>query len=94
MTDLEMSDLWQFKDSLPDGEIKELLNNALFDLSLYQRCGTPQDCENRLEWLSYSIEDIRNHYNALAKEMHDYVETIINPPKKRRGRPPKSKDGE
>ena len=30
---IEMSDLWQFKDSLPDGREKELLNNVLFEYS-------------------------------------------------------------
>ena len=100
---IEMSDLWQFKDSLPDGRIKELLNNVLFEYGQYTECGTPEDCKNRLEWMKMSPEDIRKAFNKLQDGWREQVEYIredaerkaeakYRPEPKKRGRPKKVKE--
>ena len=100
---IEMSDLWQYKDSLPDGRIKELLNNVLFEYSRYTECGTPEDCKDRLEWMNMSYEDIRKKFNFIVKGFREEVEYIredanrkaeakYKPAPKKRGRPKKVKE--
>ena len=100
---IEMSDLWQFKDSLPDGREKELLNNVLFEYSQYMECGTPEDCKNRMEWMKMSPEDIRKAFNKLQDGWREQVEYIredaerkaeakYRPEPKKRGRPKKVKE--
>ena len=100
---LEMSDLWQFKDSLPEGRIKELLNNVLFEYGRYTECGTPEDCKDRLEWMKMSPEDVRKNFNTIINGLRDEVEYIrenaereaerkYNPEPKKRGRPKKVKE--
>ena len=100
---IEMSDLWQFKDSLPDGRTKELLNNLLFEYNQYTECGTPEDCKNRLEWMKMSPEDVRKAFNKLQEGWREEVEHIREdaereaknkyaPEPKKRGRPKKVKE--
>lgn len=100
---IEMSDMWQFKDSLPDGREKELLNRVLFEYSQYMDCGTPEDCKDRLDWMKMSPEDIRQKFNFFAKNMREEVEFIreeadrkaeakYKPAPKKRGRPKKKED--
>ena len=100
---IEMSDMWQFKDSLPDGRTKELLNRVLFEYSQYMDCGSPEDCKDRLEWMHMSPEDIRQKFNYLAKQFREEVEYIreeadrkaeakYKPTPKKRGRPKKDKE--
>ena len=97
---IEMSDMWQFKNSLPDGHEKELLNRVLFEYSQYTDCGTPEDCKNRLEWMQMTPEDMRQKFNYIAKQMRDEVDFIreeaerkaeakYKPVPKKRGRKPK-----
>lgn len=97
---IEMSDMWQFKNSLPDGREKELLNRVLFDYSRYMDCGTPEECRDRLEWMQMSPEDIRQKFNYLVKHTKDEIEYIreeadrkaeakYKPTPKKRGRKPK-----
>ena len=91
----EMSDLLHFQESLPESKEKELLNLLLFEYGQYIRCGTVEDCEQRIEWMSYSIEDIRNSFNSIVKGLREEVENIrtfeTTPPNKKRGRPCKDK---
>lgn len=100
---LEMSDLWQFKDSLPEGREKELLNTLLFEYNRYTECGSPEDCKNRLEWMNLSHEDIRKAFNTLRMGWQEEVKHIrediereyerkYNPEPKKRGRPRKIKE--
>ena len=100
---IEMSDMWQFKDSLPDGREKELLNRVLFEYGEYMNCGTPDDCKNRLEWMKMSPEDIRMAFNKLQEGWREEVEHIREdaeraakekyaPELKKRGRPKKVKE--
>lgn len=100
---IEMSDLWQYKDSLPDGRIKELLNNLLFEYNQYTECGTPEDCKQRMEWMKMSPEDIRKNWNTILKGMQQEIEYIredaerkaeqkYRPEPKKRGRPKKVKE--
>lgn len=100
---IEMSDLLQFKDSLPDGREKELLNRVLFEYDQYTECGTPEDCKERLEWMQMSHEDIRIRLNKLIKGMREEVKYIredaekkaeqkYKPTPKKRGRPKKNKE--
>lgn len=100
---IEMSDLWQFKDSLPDGRVKELLNNLLFEYSQYTECGTPEDCKQRMEWMKMSPETIRQNWNVVLKGLREEVDYIrenaereaerkYRPEPKKRGRPKKTRE--
>lgn len=66
-----------------------------FELNEYRRCGTPEDCLSRMEWMAYSMDDIRKKFLfireealALAKEKSDEA-----PSKRKRGRPRKTEGG-
>lgn len=91
----EMSDLLHFQESLPESKEKELLDQLLFEYDQYIRCGTVEDCKQRMEWMSYSIDDIRKNFNFIVKELREEVEIIrtneVIPPNKKRGRPRKDK---
>lgn len=100
---IEMSDLWQFKDSLPESRIKELLNNLLFEYSEYTECGSPKDCKDRLEWMKMSPEDVRKNFNFIIESLREEVAYIrehaeqeaemkYKPEPKKRGRPKKVKE--
>lgn len=100
---IEMSDLWQFKDSLPEGREKELLNRVLFEYNQYMDCGSPEECKSRLEWMKMTPEDMRTAFNRLAKETREEIEYIrekaerdaehkYKPEPKKRGRPKKVKE--
>lgn len=93
---IEMSDLLQFQAQMPDSREKELLHKVLFEYSKYCRCGTVEDCEQRKEWMTYSIDDIRVAFSKMVKGFQEEVEFIRaeeSRPKKR-GRPKKAKDGD
>ena len=84
----EISELCELQKSLPNGKRKELLDKLLFEYSQYIKCGTVEECENRKEWMSYSIDDIRTKFNTVVKGLRDEVDNIRNElyiPKKRKG---------
>lgn len=92
---LEISDLKTYALRMVDSREKELLKTLLFEYEEYIKCGTPDECQQRIEWMSFSIEDIRKKYVSFVKEMREYVAEEIeyahtHKPKKR-GRPPKEK---
>lgn len=74
----EISELSLFQESLPEGREKELFNKLLFDYIQYAQCGTVEDCKNRKEWMSLSIDDMRKNFNTLVKEMREEVNNIRN----------------
>lgn len=95
---IELSDLWQYQKAMPDCREKELLHKLLFEYSRYAECGTYEECEQRKEWMSYSIDDMRDMFTKLVKGMREEVEYIRSeyvpkPKPKKSGRKPK-KDGE
>ena len=66
-----------------------------FELNEYRQCGSPEDCLSRMEWMAYSMDDvrkkflfIRNEALAIAKEKED-----DRPSRPKRGRPRKAKGG-
>lgn len=73
---VELSDLYQFQESLPEGREKDLLNDLLFEYSQYTQCGTVEECMSRKEWMSYSIDDIRTNFNNTIKALRDEVDEI------------------
>ena len=91
---IEMSDLYQFKDSLPENRVKELLSKLLFEYVQYSKCGTVEDCIGRKEWMSYSIDDIRNTFTGIVRGLRQEVqyvrEDVAASHKKKRGRPRKT----
>lgn len=86
----QLSDLWRYKDSMPDCKEKQLLNSLLFEYEEYARCGTPEECKSRLEWMTYSLDDVRRKFVQIVKGLQEEVECIRSEPKpKKRGRPRK-----
>lgn len=91
---IEMSELWQFTDGMPESREKDLLKRLLFEYEEYSKLGTHEECRQRKEWMSYSPEQIRALFADLAK--HHQEEKALwfkSQPelkiKKKRGRPPK-----
>lgn len=74
----EMSKLYLFQESLPESKEKELLDKLLFEYTQYIQCGTVEECQSRKEWMSYSIDDIRAHFNMIVKGLRDEVDNIRN----------------
>lgn len=74
----EMSKLYLFQESLPESKEKELLDKLLFEYTQYIQCGTVEECQSRKEWMSYSIDDIRAHFNMIIKGLRDEVNNIRN----------------
>lgn len=92
---IEMSDLRQFQGEMPDCREKELLHKVLFEYNEYCECGTVEDCKQRKEWMSYSIDTIREAFAKMVKGFQEEVEIIREDEKrkKKRGRPPKNRGG-
>ena len=89
-----ISVLTLFQESLPEMKEKELLGQLLCEYIQYIQCGTVDDCKQRMEWMSYSIDDIRNNFNSMVKGLREEVKnirTIESTPKKKIGRPCKNK---
>ena len=66
-----------------------------FELNEYRQCGTVEECRSRMEWMSYSMDDVRRKFlfireEALAIAKEKAEET---PSKPKRGRPRKSEGG-
>lgn len=91
----EISVLTLFQESLPGSKEKTLLDRLLCEYVQYIQCGTVDDVKQRMDWMSYSIDDIRNNFNSMVKELRKEVENIraheSAPPKKKLGRPCKNK---
>ena len=88
----QLSDLWQYKDSMPECKEKQLLNSLLFEYEEYARCGTPEECKSRLEWMTYSLDDVRCKFVQIVKGLQEEVECIrseCQSKPKKRGRPRK-----
>ena len=73
---IEMSDLWQYQNNMPEGREKELLHKLLFEYGRYADCGTYEDCESRKEWFSYSLEHIMQNFNKTVKLLREEVAYI------------------
>lgn len=80
--------------SLSDVKRKKALDNLLFEYRQYMRCGSPEECAQRKEWMAMSYEDIWEKFNntikALQKEVSDIRESYTD--KKKVGRPKKKKN--
>lgn len=66
-----------------------------FELNEYRQCGTVEECRSRMEWMSYSMDDIRRKFFfireealAIAREKADDRQR-----KPKRGRPRKAEGG-
>lgn len=88
---LQLSDLLAYQQNMPDGREKDLLNQLLWEYSKYTECGTIEDCQQRKEWMSMSIDDIRKNFFQTVKGMRQEVEYIREDAQTpvKRGRPPK-----
>lgn len=92
LSSYDISDLLQFSDKMENCNEKILLNTLLFEYQRYRRCGTIEECMERKEWFSLSMDDIRYKFNQLAKVAKEEIEAVrfeqsIKP--KKRGRPRK-----
>lgn len=88
----QLSDLIQFQQAIEDEHIKDLLHTVLYEYSEYIRVGSPVFCQNLKEFMSYSPLDYLRVLDDFKKAVNEFYEPIK--PKKKRGRPPKKKDGE
>lgn len=68
-------------------DLKKEHREAEIELAKYRESGTPEDCMSRKEWMSVSIDTLRQNYIAFTEGMREYV-AMRDAPKKR-GRPSK-----
>ncbi len=58
------------------GEDYELLDDIVYEYCQYRRCGSPEDCEQRKEWMEMSYEDIRKRFNEALNALRSEVRNI------------------
>lgn len=96
LTNDELLILHNLKDSLSFVQQRNLLDQLLFEYEQYRKCGTPEDCQQRKEWMEMSFEDIRNHFNDIVKGLQNEVKQIkeeaAKSNNKKCGRPKKTDD--
>lgn len=92
---MQLSDLMTYQLKMPDCPEKELLNLLLWEYGKYIECGTIEDCQQRKEWMSMSIDDIRKIFFQTIKGMRQEVEYIREDTQNnaKRGRPAKKPEG-
>lgn len=93
----DLVELQDFCDSLSDVRRRNLLSQLILEYGQYKRCGSPEDCAQRKEWMQMSYEDIMANFNsivgAMRKEVADIkTETVVEKKPKKRGRPRKMKE--
>lgn len=54
----------------------ELLDDIVYEYCQYRRCGSPEDCEQRKEWMEMSYEDIRKSFNETLDALRSEVRNI------------------
>ena len=54
----------------------ELLDDIIYEYCQYRRCGSPEDCEQRREWMEMSYEDIRKSFNETLDALRSEVRNI------------------
>ena len=95
LTNNELFILHNIRDNLSIEEQRCLFDRLLFEYDLYRKCGTPEDCIQRKEWMEMSFEDVRNNFNDIVKGLRNEVKQIreeaAKPERKKRGRPRKEK---
>ena len=95
LTIKELEIVEELCSSLSDVKRKKALENLLFEYRQYIRCGSPEECAQRKEWMEMSYEDIRENFNntvkALQREVSDIRESYTDrkTAKKKVGRPKK-----
>lgn len=62
--------------NMPDGEIKDIYFQLIDEYEKYIESGSPEECMQRKEWMSMSIDDVRVNFNNFVKEMRHEVEII------------------
>lgn len=67
LTPKELEIVEELCSSLSDVKRKKALNNLLFEYRQYMRCGSPEECAQRKEWMQMSYEDIRENFNNTVK---------------------------
>lgn len=98
LTIKELEIVEELCSSLSDVKRKKALDNLLFEYRQYIRCGSPEECVQRKEWMEMSYEDIMENFNntvkAFQKEASDIRESYADPKpaKKKVGRPKKKKN--
>ena len=93
ITELDMTSLFDFYKKTPESEEKKLLLKAYMELKAYRNCGTVQECESRKEWMSLSLDDIRENLHEFMRQIREEHEWSMQ--KRKRGRPrKKEEDGE
>ncbi len=56
--------------------LNELLEQMIYEYEQYIKCGTPEDCMQRKEWMEMSYEDIRKNFNDTIKALQREVTNI------------------
>lgn len=88
-----------YYNDCPDCEEKELFFTLIKEYEDYKKSGSPEDCAQRLDWMSLSYENIRQNFNDFVVEMKKEVDIIRQGAKIeeyaykiKKGRPSKNKE--
>jgi hypothetical protein len=66
-----------------------------FELNEYRQCGTVEECRSRMEWMSYSMDDVRRKFLFIREEALAIAKEKVDdrPSKPKRGGPRKAEGG-
>ena len=97
LTVKELKELQEYCDTLSMVNIRDILNQLLYEYKQYIKSGTPEECAQRKEWMQISYEDIMANFNsivgALRKEVADIkTDAVVEKKPQKRGRPKKIKE--
>lgn len=97
LTVKELKELQEYCDTLSMINIRDILNQLLYEYKQYMKIGTPEECAQRKEWMQMSYEDIMTNFNsivgAMRKEVADIkTETVVEKKPKKRDRSRKMKE--
>lgn len=90
----DLSKIYLYCSSLPDGEEKELLLRLYHSYLEYAEIGTIEECAAHKEWLSLSINDIMREFNFMVKALKNEVADIRKEYEKKTSIPKKHKKGD
>lgn len=73
----DLAELQDFCDSLSDIRRRNLLSQLILEYGQYKRCGSPEDCAQRKEWMEMSYEDIRMSLNEKIQALRNVEDQEI-----------------
>ena len=76
LTVKELKEIQEYCGTLSMVNIRNILNQLLYEYKQYIKSGTPEECAQRKEWMQMSYEDIMANFNSIVDAMRKEVADI------------------